>query len=318
VTIVRRIAIPGLLLATSIGAPVAVRAQGVTTASLAGRVTGQADAPLEGAQVGAIHVPSGTRYGATTRPDGRYTILGMRVGGPYRVNVQRIGYAPQRREGLTLNLGVATEASFAMQQAATQLSAVTVTADPATLSATRTGAATAVSREAIQNLPTISRTIGDFTRLTPQASGTSFAGQDNRLNNITVDGSYFNNSFGLAGQPGGRTGVAPIPLDAIEQIQVNVAPYDVRQGNFVGAGINAVTRSGTNEFTGSLYYFGRNEDYVGTQARGATVNPGTFTFARSAGASAARSCATGSSSSPTSRTTGWPSPAPPSGRTRAG
>ena len=113
--------------------------------------------------------------------------------------------------------------------------------------------------------------INDITRLTPQASGMSFGGQDNRLNNITVDGSYFNNSFGLAGAPGERTGVAPISLEAIEQVQVNVAPFDVRQGNFVGAGVNTVTRSGTNRFTGSVYHRFRNQDFVGTEAQGLAV-----------------------------------------------
>jgi hypothetical protein len=140
----------------------------------------------------------------------------------------------------------------------------------------RTGAATAVTRDELATLPTISGRIGDMTRLTPQASGSSFAGQDNRLNKITVDGSYFNNSFGLGGQPGDRTGVAPISLEAIEQVQVNVAPYDVRQGNFVGAGINTVTRSGTNRLTGSVYHRFRNESFVGTEAKGLPFNPGTF------------------------------------------
>ena len=131
-----------------------------------------------------------------------------------------------------------------------------------------------MSREEIATLPTVSGRINDITRLTPQASGMSFAGQDNRLNNITVDGSYFNNSFGLAGAPGERTGVAPISLEAIEQVQVNVAPFDVRQGNFVGAGVNTVTRSGTNRFTGSVYHRFRNEDFVGTEAKGLPFNPG--------------------------------------------
>ena len=136
----------------------------------------------------------------------------------------------------------------------------------------RTGAATAVTRDDLATLPTISGRITDITRLTPQYGGSgTFAGQDNRANNITVDGSYFNNSFGLGVTTGGigdRTGVAPISLEAIEQVQVSVAPYDVRQGNFTGAGVNTVTRSGTNKFTGSVYRRTRNESYVGTEAAG--------------------------------------------------
>ena len=119
--------------------------------------------------------------------------------------------------------------------------------------------------------------------MTPQASGNSFAGQDNRLNNITVDGSYFNNSFGLAGQPGERTNVAPISLESIEQLQVSIAPFDVRQGNFVGAAVNTVTRSGTNRFTGSFYHRFRSNDFVGTEAEGQTVNPGSFKFRNTGG-----------------------------------
>jgi outer membrane receptor protein involved in Fe transport len=258
--------------------PSVLLAQGVTTSSMAGRVTREGGAGVEGARVSVVHVPSGTQYAAVTRADGRYTIPNMRVGGPYRATVLAIGLERQVRDGLFLNLGVATDASFALSQATTRLQAVSVVEQSGAISSTRTGAATAVTRDVIETLPTISRSINDFTRLTPQASGTSFAGQDTRLNNITVDGSYFNNSFGLQGQPGGRTGVAPIPLDAIEQVQVNIAPFDVRQGNFVGAGVNAVTKSGTNEFEGSVYYLGRDQDLVGTRAYGAPVNPGTFRF----------------------------------------
>src|SRR5207249_3342473 len=128
------------------------------------------------------------------------------------------------------------------------------------------------------SLPTISGRINDITRLSPQYGGSgTFSGQDNRANNITVDGSYFNNSFGLGGQPGDRTGVAPISLEAIEQVQVSVAPYDVRQGNFVGAGVNTVTRSGTNKLTASVYRRMRNESFVGKEAAGLAFNPGTFT-----------------------------------------
>jgi hypothetical protein len=256
--------------------------QGVTTASIDGLVIDAERTPRPGVSVMAVHVPSGTTYGAITRADGRFSIPGMRVGGPYRVTVAHIGYETQIIEDITLNLGVATDVQVVLREAAIALEGITVTAPDAIFGTDRTGAATSVSRQAIETMPTITRRIEDVARLTPQYSGAgfgfSFAGQDNRLNNLTIDGSYFNNSFGLAGQPGDRTGVAPISLDAIEQVQVNIAPYDVRQGNFVGAGINTVTRSGTNQFRGSLYYQYRNEGLVGTDAAGATVDPGTFRF----------------------------------------
>ena len=257
-------------------------AQGVTTGALAGRVIQkQSQAPMPGVRVRALHLPSGTAYQAISRADGRYSIPGMRVGGPYTVTATTIGYAPQNQPNVMIQLGVVQDVSFEIVPAAVQLAAVSVTAQSAgVLSQARNGAATTVSREALENLPTISRSINDFTKLTPQASGTSFAGQDTRMNNITVDGSYFNNSFGLGSQPGARTNVAPIPLDAIDQVQVNVAPFDVRQGNFVGAGVNAVTKSGTNTFTGSVYRQFRNQDNGGTEAGRLPVNQGTFTFSQ--------------------------------------
>ena len=159
---------------------------------------------------------------------------------------------------------------------------MTATSDPV-FSSQRTGAATTVSRDMIATLPNVSNRLENFTRLTPQAAASSFVGQDNRMNNITVDGSYFNNSFGLGGAPGDRTGVAPISLQAVEQIQVNVAPFDVRQGNFVGAGVNTVTRSGGNTFHGSLYHQFRDDSMVGTKAGQQRVNPGTFEFANTGG-----------------------------------
>jgi hypothetical protein len=239
--------------------------------------------PLDGALVVAVHQPSGTTYRARTRADGRASIPGMRVGGPYQVTVSYIGFGAQTRENVYLSLGVSTDLEFVMREVAIQLEEVTVTAPRvAILSSERTGASTAVDRDVLATLPTISRRIEDIARLTPQYSGAgfgfSFAGQDNRLNNVTVDGAYFNNSFGLAGQPGDRTGVAPISLEAIEQIQVNIAPYDVRQGNFVGAGVNTVTKSGTNEFSGSLYYQFRDQDLVGTKAGAFDFDPGTFRY----------------------------------------
>jgi hypothetical protein len=262
------------------GAAASLGAQGVTTGSVSGVVTQANGTPVPGASVVAVHVPSGTTYQGLTRADGRYLLPGMRVGGPYTVTVAYIGFQNQVREGVVVNLGVATDLGFVLSETAFELEGITVTAQRgAIMSADRTGAATAVGREAIETLPVVTRRIQDYAKLTPQYSGSfSFAGQDNRLNNMTVDGSYFNNSFGLAGQPGERTGVAPISMDAIEQIQVNVAPYDVRQGNFVGAAVNTVTRSGTNQFRGSLSYQMSGDGNVGRWAKEQSFNPGTYDF----------------------------------------
>jgi hypothetical protein len=277
-----------LVVGALIGAAAPVLAQGVTTGQIAGIVVDAQKQPVAGANVIAIHEPSGTSYETTTRADGRFSIPGMRIGGPYTVTVAYTGgsaaaFEPQTKADVVVNLGVATDLNFEVR-GITITEAVTVTAVSDTVfSSARTGAATSVNREELAMLPTVSGRLNDMTRLTPQANGLSFAGQDNRMNNITVDGSYFNNSFGLQGAPGERTGVAPISLEAIEQIQVNVAPFDVRQGNFVGAGVNTVTRSGTNSIRGSFYHRFRSNDYVGTEAKGLPFNPGEFTYRNTGG-----------------------------------
>lgn len=275
-------------LVTLLAMPSFVGAQGVTTGSLTGVVTDQAGAPVASASVIAIHLPSGSAYETVTRSDGRFAIPGMRVGGPYSVTIAYGGsggaaFSPVTQEDVVVNLGVTSDLVFSTQAISVQ-ETVTVSgvADPV-FSSTRTGAATSVSREEIALIPTVSGRLSDVTRLTPQSSNSGFAGNDNRMNNITVDGSSFNNSFGLGGQPGDRTGVAAISLEALEQIQVNVAPFDVRQGSFIGAGVNSVTRSGTNRFVGSAYHRFRDQDWVGTDAKGQTVNPGTFTFRNTGG-----------------------------------
>ena len=263
-------------------------AQGVTTGAIAGTATDSAGAALEGARVVAVHLPSGTTYSTATRGDGRFTLPGMRVGGPYRVTASRVGYRPAIQNDINVTLGVTSDLRFRLTAAAVELQAIEVPGVSDNIfSSERTGAGTTVTSEQLERLPTISRRVEDLLRLTPQYSpqsfGFSFAGQDNRLNNMTIDGSYFNNSFGLAGQPGDRVSsathqVTPISLDALEQLQVAVAPYDVRQGNFVGAGINMVTKGGGNEFRGSVFYNTRNADYVGTHAGPNTFNPGTFEY----------------------------------------
>ena len=269
-----------LLVCAFLAGPAATSfAQGVTTASITGIVKDAQGGVVPGATVTAVHQPSGTSYETVTQGDGRFFIPGMRIGGPYKVTAELSGFSPEIQDGVNLALGVAQDVNFTLKLAAlAETVEVTATADPV-FASSRTGAATAISRAEIADLPTISGRISDLTRLTPQATGTSFAGQDSRQNNITVDGSYFNSSFGLGeGQPGGRTGVAPISLESIDQVQVSVAPYDVRQGNFIGAAVNTVTRSGTNDLTASFYHRMRSQDFVGTEARGLAVNPGTFTF----------------------------------------
>jgi hypothetical protein len=255
-------------------------AQGVTTGSIEGQVNDPQGQALPGATIVAVHEPSGTKYETVSRADGSFSIPGMRVGGPYTVTASLSSFQPESRKGVVVSLGVAADLTLTLNTVAVA-EEITVTADSDTVfNSARTGAATSIDREALATLPTINDRLESIVRLSPQAGftsfGMSFSGQDNRLNNITVDGSYFNNSFGLAGSPGERTGVAPISMAAIEEIQINVAPYDVRQGNFVGAGVNTVTRSGTNEFKGSAYYWFRDNSLVGTEAKGLEYNPGTF------------------------------------------
>ena len=253
-------------------------AQGVTTGAITGTVKDPQGQVVPGASVTALHEPSGSNYEGFTREDGRYFIPGMRVGGPYKVSAALPGFSTEVKSGVSVTLGVSTDLDFTLKLANVAETITVVGQSDPVFSSGHTGAATSVLRSELAALPTISGRINDITRLSPQYGGSgTFSGQDNRANNITVDGSYFNNSFGLGGQPGDRTGVAPISLEAIEQVQVSVAPYDVRQGNFVGAGVNSVTRSGTNSFTASVYRRMRNESFVGKEAAGLTFNPGTFT-----------------------------------------
>ncbi len=263
-------------------------AQGVTTGQLSGKVVDSQQQAVVGASVIAIHLPSGTTYEATTRGDGRFSMPGMRVGGPYSVTVAPSGtgaaaFQPETQDNIMVNLGGTTDLEFVMINIAIS-ETVTVTAKSDTVfNSDRTGAATAVSRETIAALPTLNNRLDSIVRMAPEARGMSVGGQDSRMNNITVDGSYFNNSFGIGSMPGDRTSVAPISLEAIEQVQISIAPFDVRQGNFVGAGINSVTRSGANQFSGSGFYQFRDNSMVGTEAKALAVNPGTFDFKNGGG-----------------------------------
>jgi hypothetical protein len=264
-----------VLVLLAFGRPAA--GQGVTTGTMTGVVKDAQGAVVPGVAVTAVHVPSGTTYESVTRGDGRFFFDNMRVGGPYKVTAALAGFNTEVQEGLSVSLGVSSDVAFSLKLSAVSETVTVVGKSDVVFSSSRTGAATAVLREELAVLPTVSGRINDISRLTPQYGGSgTFAGQDGRLNNITVDGSYFNNSFGLRNQPGDTSGVAPISLEAIEQVQVSVAPFDVRQGNFVGAGVNTVTRSGSNRFGGSVYYRYRNDSFVGKESGGLAYNPGDF------------------------------------------
>ncbi|GAB3197993.1 hypothetical protein ABID22_000682 [Pontibacter aydingkolensis] len=246
-----------------------------------GRIVDESGMGLPGATVVAVHTPTNTQYVAGTNTDGRYNFQNMRVGGPYTIKTSYVGYQEQRIENVYLKLGQALNLDFKLTSGNVNLGEVEIVSKKDNvINIDRTGAATNVARDQIEKLPTLSRSIQDFTRLTPQANGNSFAGRSGSFNNTTIDGALFNNSFGLQANVGSQTGAQPISLDAVEQIQVNLAPYDVRQGGFTGAGINAVTRSGTNKFSGSAYVFGRNEDLVGLKVGDTEMPKQNFTLSQ--------------------------------------
>jgi hypothetical protein len=252
-----------------------------TTASINGLVFDQNGNALPGANVVAVHQPSGTVYGSTAREDGRYNLVGLRVGGPYKITVSMVGFTQQVEEGISLALGQNLRIDFKLPEEAVQLSGVTITAERnAVLSQARTGAATNISAKAMQELPSVSRNFQSFAKLSPMFSysnnsgGYTTGGRSSKYNNIQIDGAQYNDMFGLgsSGIPGGQTSMNPISLDAIEEVQIVIAPFDVRYGGFTGGGINAVTKSGSNDFSGSAYFYGRNEDLVGKNWDGTTVS----------------------------------------------
>ncbi|HSL85689.1 MAG TPA: carboxypeptidase regulatory-like domain-containing protein, partial [Bacteroidales bacterium] len=247
--------------------------QGATTSSLSGLVTDNRGESLPGASVVAVHQPSGTRYATVTDAAGNYRIQNMRVGGPYTVNVSFIGYSTVSYTDVTLKLGETYVQDGQLTETTTALNEVVVTSGMRNtiFSSERSGTQTNVGTRDISTLPTINRSIIDFTKYTPQAQGTSFGGRDGRFNTITVDGAAFNNNFGLSSNPLPGGNAQPIALDAIEEISVNVAPYDVRMSQFTGASINAVTRSGDNNFKASVYTYLRPKSFTGNTVDGNEV-----------------------------------------------
>ncbi len=241
-------------------------AQGVTTAELAGNVSADAGTGLEGANVIATHEPSGTAYGTTSRTGGVFNIPNMRVGGPYTVTVSYIGYKSETEANVHLRLGSSANLQFTLQQEAIEMAGIEVVGElDDVMNSSRTGAATYIGADQVAAMPSIKRSTRDLTRLDPRSDGNfSFGGRNWLYNNISLDGSYFNNPFGLDDPaPGGQTNSEPVSYDAVEQVQVSIAPFDVREGGFTGAGINTVTKSGTNDLNVSVYTYARNESFVG-------------------------------------------------------
>jgi hypothetical protein len=246
----------------------------VTTSSINGIITDEKGGGLPGATVIALHQPSGSKFGTTTREDGRYTLPNVRVGGPYVITISFVGYNTEKIGNIQLSLGQKFNQNFKMTSQTASLQEVVVKSN-SILNGSRTGAATSINRDQLATLPTISRSQADFTRLNPMvAEGGSIAGRNPQFNNYSLDGAIFNNPFGLdAATPGGQTDAQAVSLDAIEQISVQIAPYDVTQSGMTGGSVNAVTKSGTNQFHGTIFGFTRNQNLVGNKVKDVTLAP---------------------------------------------
>ena len=249
----------------------------VTTSALSGKVTmNDTKEEVIGATIQAIHEPSGTKYAAVTNANGRFTIQGMRNGGPYSVAISYIGYETKTFRNIVLELGETYNLNALLSEDANELTEVVVSGKASKFAAEKTGASTNINQRTIQELPTINRSIGDLAKLSPYYGGSnSFGGMNGKMSNFTLDGANLNNNFGLSSSlPGGGN---PISMDAIDEVQMVVAPFDVRQSNFIGGGINAVTKSGTNTFKGTAYFYYTNEDMHGNRVDGvqnSEPNPG--------------------------------------------
>ena len=270
----RATVIPLLLLVGLLAWAPAAHGQGVTSATIRGTILDENEDPLPGVNVVAVHEPSGSRYGTSTGNDGQFTIANVRVGGPYTITASFVGYQSKRETNIQLDLGETRTFRFQLQPQTEELDEVEVVADQgAVFDESRKGLSTNISEEEVETAPTIDRSIADFARFTPQAivgnddddgSSISIAGQNNRYNSIFIDGAVSNDVFGLSAQgtDGGQTGATPISTDAIQSFNIEVSPYDVTQSYFGGGAINAITRSGTNQFKGSVAFEYRDQNFA--------------------------------------------------------
>ncbi len=240
----------------------------VTTGSLTGHVSDSSGKSLDGATITATHTPSGTVYKTIVNKDGVFNIQGMRVGGPYTVKIESVGMETQLFGNINISLGEPYSINAKLSSSSNSLAEIVVSGTTRRVGTNSGGMSSITTSQQLNSLPTISRSITDFTRLSPQANGNNFGGRDARYNNITVDGANLNNNFGLSSDPLPGGGNNPISLDAIEQVSVSLAPYDVRQGNFTGGNIAAITKSGTNTFHGTAYTYWQNQGLQGWKIAG--------------------------------------------------
>ena len=276
---IRRVAIAAIGGAVLALGPGRLLAQGVTTAAVQGTVRqGDGGAPVEGAVITVTNRSTGSRTQASSRSSGKFFIENVTVGGPYTIEVRAIGFESVKRDNVMLALGQRFVADFSLTKQIVQLQEIAVNAetggDPI-MNTAKTGVAQSISDTAINRLPILGRNFTDLVSTTPQVAnvsgGVSAAGQNNRFNSIQIDGGINNDLFGLGatGAPGGQAAAKAISLEAVKEFQVLVAPYDIRQGNFAGGLVNAVTQSGTNVFTGSVFGYLQNQNMVGTDINGA-------------------------------------------------
>ena len=248
----------------------------ITSGSLEGQVSNNEDQPVPFANVLAIHSPTGTEYGTTSMDNGRYVLDNLKPGGPYTIKVSYVGFAPLEKSGIYISLGKARQLSLQLKPNVTQLGTVVIEKDVKDrFNNGQSGISSNLSEDQLQQTPTLNRSLQDLTRLVPQGEQSSFGGANYRYNNLSIDGASNNDVLGFqepasgaagsvaSGTPGALAGTQPISLDAIQEVQVSIAPFDVQQGNFTGASLNAVTRSGTNNWEGSVYFFGRNQNLTG-------------------------------------------------------
>lgn len=244
----------------------------ITTSAIKGQVKNEIQEMLSGASIQLTHEPTGVKYGAISREDGRFNLSNLRVGGPYRLEVSFVGFENRVIEGIVLKLGEEKDFNLVLTNAVIEIEDLVFIEGVEDFDRNKTGARQIIDNATLRKIPTISRSTADIYKLSPSASGNSFAGRNDQFNNFSLDGSIFNNPFGLdAAAPGGQANAQPISLDAIDQIQVSLAPYDVTMSGFTGASVNAVTKSGTNEVKGTVFGFYRNQDLTGKKVRGEEI-----------------------------------------------